>query len=568
MSLSEGKILDNRYRVLRPLGEGGMGTAYLVEDQRLGRRCVAKASALHDTAFREQFEQEARMLAALNHQNLPEVYDYFFDRGSPYLIMQYVEGATLDRLKVDRAVPFEADQVLRWANDLLDALIYLHGQDPPIVHRDIKPSNVCITPEGKAVLLDFGIARRLDQTSTQTGARLHSTHYAPIEQYPAEVTASYDTLRQYLEELKALGIHTGPYSDVYGLGATLYFALTLFDPPDACWRKIEEGLRPVREVNPDVPEFLAEALEQALVVDPRQRCQTAAQFKQMLQPEPVEVPVRALRPRRPRPLPTGNVAALDHELVYIPAGTFLMGSDDGALKEACRPQHAVELGAYCIARRPITHADYQVFLDNVPDHPVPHSPMRFAQRYNWDRRSRTYPRGLEDHPVVLVAWADALAYCRWLGEVTGYRCRLPTEAEWEKAACWDPEAGHVRRYPWGDEFDEARCNVDAHGALRLEPSPVGRYSPGVHPELVEGGDSAYGLADMAGNVWEWTGSLYRPYPYDAADGREALGADGERVVRGGAYDEGPLPARSAWRNGVKPDLRAANVGFRVVCDAG
>jgi serine/threonine protein kinase len=412
-----------------------MGTAYLVEDKRLGRQCVAKASALHDTAFREQFEQEAQLLATLDHPNLPVVYDYFFDHGSPYLIMQHIPGATLDRRKEDRASPFEVVQVLRWANNLLDALIYLHAQDPPIIHRDIKPSNVCITPEGKAVLLDFGIARRLDRTSTQTGAQLQSTHYSPIEQYPAEAMNSYNSLRQFLEELNTAGVHTGPYSDVYSLGATLYFALTLLDPPDACWRKIEEGFQPVQEVNPQVPDFMVKALDRALAVDPRERCQTAAEFKQMLQPEPVEVPVRVLRRRTPRPLPTGHVTALDHEFVYIPAGEFLMGSDDEAMKEACRPRHRLELGPYCIGRRPVTHADYQVFINHNPDHAVPYSPMRFAQRYNWDRRARTYPRGLEDHPVVLVTWADALAYCRWLGEVTGYRCRLPSEAEWEKAAC-------------------------------------------------------------------------------------------------------------------------------------
>jgi len=567
VSLSEGEVLDNRYRILRPLGEGGMGAAYLVEDQRLGRKCVAKVSALHDTAHREQFEQEARMLAALSHPNLPEVYDYFFAGGRPYLVMQYIEGATLDRLKEDRASPFEATQVLGWANDLLAALSYLHSREPPLIHRDIKPSNVCITPEGKAVLLDFGIARRLDTTGTRAGAQAHSMHYSPIEQYPAETMGSYTTLKQYLDELKAAGVHTGPYSDLYSLGATLYFALTLLDPPDACLRHLGEALRPIAELNPEAPDFLAEAIAQAMVVDPRQRCQTAGEFRQLLQPQTVEVPARTLRRQPPRPLPRGVVVALGHEMVYIPAGAFLMGSDDGDLKEACRPQHRVELGAYCLARRPVTHADYQVFIDDNPDYPVPYSPMRFAQRYNWDRRSRTYPRGLEDHPVVLVAWADAWAYCRWLSEVSGYRCRLPSEAEWEKAAGWDPVAGRARRYPWGDKFEDGRCNVDAHGELRLNSSPIGRYSPAVHPELVEGGDSPYGLQDMAGNVWEWTGSLYRPYPHDSGDGREDLAADGERVVRGGAYDEGPLLARVAWRNGVEPDLRAPNIGFRVACDA-
>lgn len=579
MSLHEGAVLDNRYRVMHPLGEGGFGAAYLVEDQRLGRQCVAKASTTHDTAHRVQFEQEARLLATLNHPNLPEVYDYFFDGGRPYLIMQYVEGATLDRLKEGRSAPFEVDQVLRWANDLLDALIYLHGQQPPIIHRDIKPSNVCITPVGVAALLDFGIARRLDQSSTQSGARAHSLHYAPIEQYPAEAMGSYGTLQTYLEELKAAGIHTGPYSDLYSLGATLYFALTLLNPPDACLRQLGESLRPIRDLNPDVPDFLVAALERALAVDPRQRSQSAAELRGLLQPQPLETIPPRLRRQRPRPLPTTDVVALNHALVYIPGGEFLMGSDEPELKKACRPLHRLALGPFCIGRLPVTHADYQRFINDNPDYPVPYSPMRYAQRYNWERRTRTFPRGLEDHPVVLVSWQDALAYCGWLSQVSGYRCRLPSEAEWEKAAAWDPATGRARLYPWGDVFDETRCNVDAHGALRLETSPVGRYSPVLRPahsaalrdanaKLAEGGDSPYGLADMAGNVWEWTGSLYRPYPYNPTDGREDPEAAGERVVHGGAFDESPLLARCAWRNGVRPELRAANIGFRVACDAG
>jgi len=541
-----------------------MGAAYLVEDQRLVQQRVAKASALYDTAHREQFEQEARILAALSHRNLPEVYDYFFDRDRPFLIMQYIEGATLDRLKKDRSAPFEVDQVLRWADDLLDALIYLHSQDPPIIHRDIKPPNVCITPAGTAVLLDFGIARRMSDTSTRTGAQARSWFYSPIEQYPAETIGSYDVLQRYLEELEAVGIHTGPYSDVYSLGATLYFALTLLDPPDACLRKLEEGLRPLRERNPDVPDFLAEALDRALVVDPRHRCQTAVELRQLLRLQAAETAPRQLQRRRPRPLPAGNVVALDQELVYVPAGEFSMGSDDPDLKEACRPRHRVALGSYCIGRRPVTNADYQLFIEDNPDYPAPYSPMRFAQRYNWDRRTRTHPRGMEDHPVVLVTWRDALAYCRWLSEVTGYCCRMPTEAEWEKAASWAEEqgsggAGEKRKYPWGDMFDEELCNVDAHGALRLESSTAGKYSPQ--------GDSPYGLVDAAGNVWEWTSSLYRPYPYNVGDGRQDPEAEGERVVRGGAYDEGPLLARCAWRNGVRPNLHTANIGFRVACDA-
>jgi len=504
-------------------------------------------------------------LASLQHPNLPVVYDYFFDHGQPYIVMQYVEGTTLNRFGDERAAPFEIHDVLKWTRDLLAALRYIHEHDPPVIHRDVKPHNVCITPENKAVLLDFGIARRLDESQTSTAARAFTTGYAPIEQYPEDELRHLQLVRQHVQALRAEGIRTGPYTDIYGLGATLYYALTLLRPPDACMRVLGEEPRPVQDANPDIPDFLAAAVTKALALHPRERFQSAAEMLGGLQPQPAEAPAVHLRRRAPRSLPTGNVVALDQELIYVAAGEFLMGADkkhpsnDLDLKEACRPQHRVALGPYCIGRRPVTNTDYQLFVEANPDYAVPYSPMRYAQRYNWDHRTRTHPRGLEHHPVVLVTWQDALAYCRWLSEVTGYRCRLPTEAEWEKAACWDPEVGQARRYPWGDEFDEERCNVDAHGALRLESSLVGRYSPQ--------GDSSYGLVDAAGNVWEWTGSLYRPYPYDGGDGREDSDDDGERVVRGGAYDVGPLLARCAWRNGVRSDLRGANIGFRVACDA-
>jgi formylglycine-generating enzyme required for sulfatase activity/tRNA A-37 threonylcarbamoyl transferase component Bud32 len=559
MPLTIDQILSQRYRILRPLGAGGMGAAYLVRDQRLNRNSVIKEVLTPDTTRRGLFEHEAQLLAGLRHPHLPVVYDYFQDGAHPYLVMEYVEGATLDRLRADRATPFEIHDVLKWARELLDALNYIHTHDPAIIHRDIKPPNVCIMPHGKAVLLDFGIARQLDNTHTQTGARAFTHNYAPIEQYPEEQLLNTQGPRHYVGDLHREGFHTGTYSDIYSLGATLYDALTLMPPTDACMRVLGDELPPVQQRNPSVPDFLAAAVMKALALHPRDRFQSAAEMLEALQPQPEPSPIFRRR-RAPRPLPTSNIMALEQELLYIPAGPFWMGNNDADLKETCRPRHAVTLGAYCIGRFPVTNADYQHYIDANPDVPVPYNPLRFAQPYVWDRRTRTYPRGRDDHPVVLVTWEEARAYCRWLSEISGYRCRLPSEAEWEKAACWDPAAEVFRRYPWGDDFDDSLCNVDAHGALRLETTPVGRYSPA--------GDSPYGLVDMAGNVWEWTGSLYRPYPYQADDGREDPKTPGERVVRGGAFDEGPLAARCAWRDKIKPDLRLPNTGFRVACEAG
>ena len=559
MYMQEGFRILSRYEIIRPLGEGGMGVAHLVLDTRLNRQCVIKEVSSHDTTNQVQFEREAQILANLQHNNLPIVYDYFYDQDRPFIVMQYIEGTTLNRPVIGRDASFEIHDVLKWAKEILAAMLYMHNQEPSIIHRDIKPHNICITPENKAVLLDFGIARRMDESQTRTAAQAITIHYSPIEQYPETSLTNMETVYKYVTALHADNIRTSYYSDIYGLGATLYYALTLLPPPDACYRVLKDELRPLQEKNSEVPKFLAKAVMKALELHPRERYQSAAEMLTALLPEIVVAPTIQIPRRPPRKLPHKDIEIFDQNLVYIPASKFQMGSDEPKLKSACHPQHTLNLDAFCISRNPVTMADYLQFIEENPDHPVPHSPMRFAARYNWDKATRTFPRGLEDHPVVLITWYDALPYCKWLSNVSGYRIRLPNEAEWEKAACWDVSADRARLYPWGDDFDDNLCNLDVHGELRLQTNPVGIFSPA--------GDSSYGLADMVGNVWEWTSSLYQPYPYNPNDGREDMESDGKRVVRGGAYDEGPLLSRCAWRNGVKPKLYLANVGFRVACDA-
>jgi formylglycine-generating enzyme required for sulfatase activity len=190
-----------------------------------------------------------------------------------------------------------------------------------------------------------------------------------------------------------------------------------------------------------------------------------------------------------------------------------------------------------MARTPVTNTQYAAFVEaTCRDEP---------------------PVGRADHPVVNVSWHDAMACCRWLTETTGRPYRLPSEAEWEKAA----RGTEGRIYPWGDEpADESRCNFGMNvGAT----TPVGMYSPQLHPELAEGGDSAYECVDMAGNVWEWTRSVYEGYPYDPEDGREDQGAEGPRVLRGGAFlsDQGLVRCASRLRNA--PDYGHGDLGFRV-----
>jgi formylglycine-generating enzyme required for sulfatase activity len=151
--------------------------------------------------------------------------------------------------------------------------------------------------------------------------------------------------------------------------------------------------------------------------------------------------------------------------------------------------------------------------------------------------------------VVNVSWFDALAYCRWLRETTHQVYRLPSEAEWEKAA----RGTDGRPYPWGSEFDKTRCNTFEAGMGHT--TPVDAYPAGASP---------YGVLDLIGNVWEWCSSLYADYPYNAADGREDLDAAGWRVLRGGSWFDAEWGARSARRLSGRPDAPSRNTGFRVV----
>jgi formylglycine-generating enzyme required for sulfatase activity len=228
------------------------------------------------------------------------------------------------------------------------------------------------------------------------------------------------------------------------------------------------------------------------------------------------------------------------EMVYIPSGEFLMGSDEGVGNET--PAHTVRLDAFYIDRYPVTNEEYKRFVD-ATGHPPPCYDVDWvdASEYNWDPETRTPPMGRENHPVVLVSWEDAQAYAAWAGK------RLPTEAEWERAA----RSTDGRRWPWGDEFVKGRCNSkesDAGGTV-----PVGQYSPDY--------DSPDGAGDMVGNVWEWTSSLFRPYPYDADDGRESQEASGWRVLRGGSWQNDLDRTRCTAR--LDGDfLFYNNVGFR------
>jgi serine/threonine protein kinase len=264
--LSVGTILHERYRVVRVLGKGGMGAVYLVEDTKLYGKLWAVKELLErfvDANDRAesiaQFQQEAKLLVGLRHPNLPQIVDAFEQDGRHYLVMEYVEGQTLEEmLEQSPEGVFTEEQVLEWAGQICDVLNYLHMHDPPVIFRDLKPANIMITPEGRVKLIDFGVARLFDPSKGTDTLKMGTVGYAPPEQYAGQG-------------------QTTPRSDVYALGATLYELLT-GDNPEAH----PFVFTPVRAVNRRVSTQTSLTVDKAVQLDPNDRFPSALAMKTAL----------------------------------------------------------------------------------------------------------------------------------------------------------------------------------------------------------------------------------------------------------------------------------------------
>ena len=260
MPLKAGSVLWHRYRIESVLGQGGMGAVCRAIDINLGVAVAVKENLFTTEEFARQFKREATILASLRHPNLPRVTDHFVIPGEgQYLVMDFVAGEDL-RQRLERGGPVSEVESLPWFLEICDALAYLHSRVPPILHRDVKPGNIKLTPEGKALLVDFGLAKVVDDTgSTTTGAKAMTPGFSPPEQYGSG--------------------RTDPRTDIYSLGATMYASLTARIPEDALERAMgRERLTPLRDRNPDVSSGLARAVEKALEVRPEDRYQSLVSF--------------------------------------------------------------------------------------------------------------------------------------------------------------------------------------------------------------------------------------------------------------------------------------------------
>ena len=261
MTLELGSLLNNRYRIIEVLGQGGMAAVYRAIDENLSVEVAVKENLFTTDEYARQFRLEATILAGLRQANLPRVSDHFvIEPLGQYLVMDFVEGEDL-RQRLDRLGPLPEQEVIIIGVAICDALAYMHSCKPMILHRDIKPGNVRITPNGHIYLVDFGLVKLVQgRETTNTGARAMTPGYSPPEQYGSA--------------------RTDPRSDIYSLGATLYTALTNVLPEDGLDRvmgRIE--LTPIIIHNPKVSEQVVSIIEKCLAIQPDERFQSAEELR-------------------------------------------------------------------------------------------------------------------------------------------------------------------------------------------------------------------------------------------------------------------------------------------------
>ncbi len=611
-SLPPGFIISD-YRIERVLGQGGFGITYLAMDTMLNRRVAIKEyyprefavrdglrtiRAAGTTEDRETFEwgrtrflEEARILARFEHPNIIAVRRFFEANGTAYLVMDYCEGEPLDEI-IKREGPLSNARLNNILFPLLDGLEQIH--ETSFLHRDIKPANLYIRADGSPVLLDFGAARQEIVGHSRSVTSLATPGYAAFEQYSTKGKQ-------------------GPWTDIYGLGATLYRAVTGEKPQDSPDRILEDTLEPAAiKARDRYPENTLSAIDSAMAIRPDQRPQTVAQWRHMItRPTPapsiaghyqassnvLETPRMSpvTRDRRPHVLLNEKsdirralvgFGILGIATILIVIVSFYSGgavetkplnlaSDSATPKPVAVPTTSqapacadcpemieVPAGAFLMGAGA---ADVSRNADELPQHLVTFSHSFYLGKYlvtfkEWEacvrdngckQQADVGGDGRGTKPVIYVSWYDAQAYVDWLSKKTQQQFRLMSEAEWEYAA----RAGTSSAYP----FEEPLA------------TNAGRYvwysanANGVAHEVGKKLPNAFGLFDIEGNVWEWTQDCWNDnYTGAPADGSAwNKGNCAMRSVRGGSYGAGVASLRSALRTSSPPSLRLGTFGFRV-----
>jgi len=496
----------------------------------------------------------------------------------------FVLGADCDMVRLAVESHYKNENIAgQNAADYLDKIIQLRFELPPVSDEAMQEflSGQPVSPEllaewrtllaaaevnprrVKAVLNDIDLQWRMLVNSGQAGRVARGDFI----RWSALWRVAPLNFKEKLTDLDDLELRLKFIKDAlrWGLGEEPDETLQrTFQEYEKDGRRLRRVLRQVRQFG---PQFDAQTLKAFLYLTA-----PPARAAPPIESEPLAAKESA-QPIEKHPLPRGEVGGIPApspdrqiwagiEFVRVPAGKFLIGSkDDNPLAdEDEKPQHALELPEFWIGRFPVANAQFESFVQASGYRTTAEQ----MDREKSGGRDWRHPRGPEsdikakaNHPVVQVSWQDAQAFCHWLNEAygsqapAGRRFRLPSEAEWEKAA----RGEYANEWPWGDqEPDENLCNF---GNLVGDTSQVGAYSPQ--------GDSPYGAADMAGNVWEWTHTEYKKYPYRPNDGREQeTKTSSVRIVRGGSWCYSRNLVRCAYRRWVVPGYFFNDLGFRLV----
>jgi formylglycine-generating enzyme required for sulfatase activity/tRNA A-37 threonylcarbamoyl transferase component Bud32 len=558
--------LSRRFRIVRRLGAGAMGTVFLAEQIAVGNRAVAlkvlNRKLLDDPEFLLRFQNEAASTGRIHHANVVTIYESGqADDGTPYIAMEFLEGESLRQALTRRgALPLpEVAEILQQAARGLNAAHKLG-----IIHRDLKPDNIFLTrgDEGETVVkvVDFGIAKlRESGAHTQTGMVLGTPAYMSFEQASG--------MRS--DELDAR-------SDIYSLGVLTYEMLTgrtpfQSDTPVGFLRKhMMEEPPPFRTVAPGLgaPPAVESAVMGALTKDRDQRYPSVLHFARELTSAAQASP----RDQAPLPLPSAlivspPVAELSEPVVstrivrslgqsppdrrgatkvnpkdglkylWVPPGTFMMGcslGDNEWCKDDEKPTHSVTISkGFWMGQTEVTVGAYKRFAAAMGRQ------MPLAPEFNsgWTN---------DNMPMVMVTWEDAGDYCTWAGG------RLPTEAEWEYAA-----RGGSAEARYGN-LDETAWYWDNCG------------DPGQPYEVAQKRANGLGLFDVLGNVWEWVNDWYDEKYYQSSPTQDPPGpmSGQRRVVRGGSWVNAPGYVRVSVRDSYEPGSRISNYGFRCAREVG
>ena len=547
------------YTLKRKLGEGGFATVWY------GLNHIGKAAAIkvlspdlrHIPEVVERFEQEARIMAQLEHDHIRQVYDY--DRDNLAIVMEYLEGQDLSAWLASHG-PADAATLRTWLAQALDGMDYAHGQG--VVHRDIKPSNLFLTSRGKLKILDFGIARIASAAEgrTRTGSFLGSPMFMSPEQ---------------IDDPKSVDHRC----DIYSLGVTAWTLMANCKPYDdssGSERKLlnqvaEQPLPPLQPADAGLEAWIRTCTEK----DRNRRPGSAADALKLLVSSPAgreETVVvsgggrfsynsQIVTELASNPLPLavafGGVEIPFPEMVLVQGGTFWMGDDP--TPGSANFRHEVTLDSFWIGKYPVTSAEYAAFLNAAnPDERDRKKWVELESFWNSGfsiRRedTRFLPiRGKEQHPIVGVSWTGAIAYTEWLAGLMGAKLRLPTEAEWEYAA----GGGSQGRTMWAGTDDQQNLRDFAWFSRNSigKTHPVGQKLP-----------NRLGLYDMSGNVWEWCEDWYGSDYYVSCQSGNPKGppSGDNRVDRGGCWLNDPFNCRVAFRGSLNPSGRAGTLGFRL-----